>query len=1678
MKIGENKTERNRDILNDDRKMHMENEPRFASECDCDYASYPIIPQPMQQLVADGAVEHGLLMPHSSCLDMSASTLIRAAWALMASHLTNSKRVVFGTTIYGRRATVIGLEVSAPTVTAVAVHAQWQGNQTVSDYLQAVRQAAVQAPAKQTDVGRVECMFQTLLDVQSHDHHHIHGRGQRGCQEYALVLEIAVGRHQATAKARFDSRVVAPWAVRKLLEQLEFVLGQLVNADPERMLAEIEVLTPQDLDAIWGWNRTVPAPVERCVHDLIQDVVQTQPNAPAVCAWDGELTYGELDRLAVCVAARLVDLGVGPNVLVPLCFDKSMWTIVAKLGVLKAGGAFILLDPSLPEQRLRAIVGELRAGLLLSSASTRELGLRLVPEVVTLSSDLLLTDLASHDAVAASPDAVMYVIFTSGSTGTPKGVIITHSNFASALHHQLGSLGITSASRLFDFAAYSFDISISNAFRTLAAGGCLCIPNEQDRRNCLVQSIASLQANAVHFTPSVAQLLVLDDAAELQTIFLGGETVRVRDIKPWWDKVRLVHEYGPSECTPTSTINCNKSTPEEAARIGTGAGLVTWVVNAEDHNKLVPLGFVGELLLEGPLVGRGYLNDADKTASAFIEDTPWLLRGTASCPGRHGRLYKTGDLVRYNEDGSLTFVCRKDQQVKIRGQRVELGDIEHHVKQLIPEAEQVVAEVIKLQDEDGRPVLVAFIQMSRQADEVDNASVKLLHVAAVVKKRLTERLPSYMVPTVFFAMAKLPMTSSGKMNRTRLREIGQSILVDGVEQAHQSSRRAAHNAKNGTPMSETEHPVYALAEKVLAMLPPAHRRGLLPNGRDGIGTGIDFDNVPLSLCGLDSVNMMSLIHFIRRQFQVMIDMRLLMNGRTSIRSLGEHVMNLQVGALNGCTEAPTSVDLLTEISQYDSMIAAAQLEAPLSVETKSRDDLTILLTGANGFIGTQILRQLLNHNKVAAVIALVRGETEDGARKRTIDAAKKARWWAQDYEKKLHVWLGDLGSPRLGRNASDWSLLGHKIDAVIHNGATVHLGKSYAQLKAANVGSTADLLRLIAAKPSVKFVYVSTLRHRTSMSETEDDAARLLANSIGYNQTKFVAEALVRRAALRCAPGSNHLVALCPGFVIGTPNEGVANAGDHFWRLVAACIKVGAYNADEADGWVYVSDVMSTVKYIVEAALEPGALPKAVAHVSDGITWRHFWDLVRGIGYPIQARHAAEWLAAVRQDIELGGEAHPMWPLAHMLENRVTQQASHENGLTPKSLKVAVTKNIEYLASVGFLPLAVPGVLDATADNKASLSSGWHHQLCGNRLGDEIEHLAWSHSNEASNDLRSDTCTKPTLPMLEAIIKTSLGDNDMEEDPTTNSFQSYVAELLGHEASLLVASGTMGNQVALRTVLSAPPYSILADHRGHIITLEGGGASTVCGAMIKMVVPCNGHHLTLADVQRNCTLTETVYDCPTRVISLENTLEGTIMPLCDIRAISKWARAKEPPIHMHLDGARLWEAVAAGTCTLREIGECFDSIQLCLSKGIGAPIGSVVVGSSVFIQRAKWSRKLLGGSIRAAGLVAAPARVAIDTVFLGNMLKHAHDKARRASALWEQLGGKLRTPTETNMVWPDLEASGLAHDDFYPVAKKFGLKVWDLMSGRLVFHYQITDDTFARLCDFFHAVLEKKPGRI
>ncbi|KAI9037445.1 threonine aldolase GLY1 [Aspergillus affinis] len=346
----------------------------------------------------------------------------------------------------------------------------------------------------------------------------------------------------------------------------------------------------------------------------------------------------------------------------------------------------------------------------------------------------------------------------------------------------------------------------------------------------------------------------------------------------------------------------------------------------------------------------------------------------------------------------------------------------------------------------------------------------------------------------------------------------------------------------------------------------------------------------------------------------------------------------------------------------------------------------------------------------------------------------------------------------------------------------------------------------------------------------------------------------------------------------------------------------------------------------------------------------------------------------------------------------------------------------------------------------------------------------WHGAGAAEFDLRSDTMTKPTPSMLEAICQTTLLDDVFNEDPVTIDLQSYLAKRTNHEDALLVMSGTMGNQVAIRTHLVQPPYAVICDQRSHIVNYEAGGVSSLTGAMVQPIIPKNGTYLTLEDVQKYAVLDDDIHHCPTKLISLENTLDGMIMPLDEARRIVNWAHAND--IKVHLDGARLWEAVVSGAGSLPEYAGLFDSVSLCFSKGLGAPIGSIIVGSKQFIKKARWFRKSIGGGVRQAGVLAAAARVAVEETFgpdpngKEGKLRATHVNAKRVAEMWTSRGGKLSLPVETNMVWLDLESSGLGPNDLADIGKEKGLQ---LLGGRIVVHYQVSEEAISRLGQAFDA---------
>ncbi|KAI9361887.1 pyridoxal phosphate-dependent transferase [Pilaira anomala] len=319
-------------------------------------------------------------------------------------------------------------------------------------------------------------------------------------------------------------------------------------------------------------------------------------------------------------------------------------------------------------------------------------------------------------------------------------------------------------------------------------------------------------------------------------------------------------------------------------------------------------------------------------------------------------------------------------------------------------------------------------------------------------------------------------------------------------------------------------------------------------------------------------------------------------------------------------------------------------------------------------------------------------------------------------------------------------------------------------------------------------------------------------------------------------------------------------------------------------------------------------------------------------------------------------------------------------------------------------------------------------------------------------DFRSDTVTAPTDEMFDLMKSASRSDDVFQEDKSVNDLQDYMADITGHEAALFCASGTMTNQLALRTHLITPPHSVVCDSRAHVFLWEAGGLAVHSRASVSPVIAANGIHVTSNEIESNL-LGEDIYSAPTRVVSLENTLNGMIFPVEEMAKISNMARNRG--LAMHLDGARLWNASQETGVSLKEYGKLFDSMSLCLSKGVGAPIGSIVVGNAKFIDRVRYNRKLFGGGWRQAGFMAVAAQYGIDHIV--PTMKATHQLAKYLADQLVELGIDLQIPCHTSMVFIDTTRVGLQIErDLIPALAERNIKLGGAgHKARIVLHHQI-----------------------
>src|SRR5580692_11011500 len=580
-----------------------------------------------------------------------------------------------------------------------------------------------------------------------------------GISKFDLCLELDDQPSGLVGRFKYSTDLFEPATVARMAGHLTTLLEGIV-ANPGTAISSLPMLTEQERQQVCvTWNENSAAyPADLCLHQLFMRQAERTPAAVALVGGDQQLTYGELESRSNQLAAYLQKRGIGPETLVGLYFEPSCEMVVGILGVLKAGGVCVPLDPSYPAERLMHVLADTALGILLSQESLRSKLPASAAEVLCLDSEWAQVEQESSDPVRilATPQNLAYVIYTSGSTGKPKGVQITHGNLVHSTYARLLYYRAYSGGRFLLLSSFAFDSSLVGIFGSLCGGDTLVLtPGPlQSSLPGLAQLVSQHRISHLLCVPSLYSLL-LEQAkpgqlASLKVAIVAGETCPVELVERHYDtlpQVTLFNEYGPTEGSVWSTVyKCEPAMSREVVPIGRPVPNVK-IYLLDPHLNPLPIGARGELHIGGPGVVRGYLDRPAETAERFIPDPFSDIAGA--------RLYKTGDMARYLPDGNLELVGRLDHQVKIRGFRIELEEIETVISQY----PGIALAVVALREEvAAEPALIGYV-VPVVASEFDPEKLRGF---------LTEKLPSAMIPSVFVVLESLPLTPNGKINRQAL----------------------------------------------------------------------------------------------------------------------------------------------------------------------------------------------------------------------------------------------------------------------------------------------------------------------------------------------------------------------------------------------------------------------------------------------------------------------------------------------------------------------------------------------------------------------------------------------------------------------------------------------------------------------------------------------------------------------------------------------------------------------------------------------------------------------------------------------------------------------------------------------------------------------------------------------
>jgi amino acid adenylation domain-containing protein/thioester reductase-like protein len=955
----------------------------------------------------------------------------------------------------------------------------------------------------------------------------------------------------------------------------------------------------------------------RFVHERFADQAARRPDANAIVAGRSRVTYRELDESAGRLAHYLAAAGVGPETVTGVHLERGVDLITAILAIMKAGGGYLPLDPAFPVDRLTRSCAQVSPLAVITGtrAAWPGAGTRLLP------LDELAADLAQRPATSpgARPDQdnLCYVIHTSGSTGDPKAVAVSFGSMACVIGEMARAYQIGEEDRVGQVAAMAFDTFLEQVFTALTTGASLTLPPHGTMAPSeLLRGVERKRVTVLDLTPAYwHQVLALTHPADerlrsVRLMITGGEMADPADCHaalraaPW---ARLLNAYGLTETTITSAVFdvgawLPTAEPHAAVPVGRPSGHARIMVLDGELNP-VPAGTAGEIYIGGCGVARGYLGRPALTAETFLPDA-------GGVPG--SRMYRTGDLGRWRPDGHLEITGRADRQLKVSGFRVEPGEIES-VLAGHPEIGQVA--VVATGHGPGRTRLAAYYTL-RDPGQAPGAGS--------LRRYLRARLPGYMIPAAFVALDRMPLTSGGEPARAALEH--PSVPEPRRDRSERRTPTQAGLSHLWAELLNKEHvglddDFFALGgNSLLAAEMLAHARVMF---------GIRAENVgPLTRCLLRD---------------------------PTLRGFAGAARDARAGRL-----AADGDQARVDFAREAELRVPGRLEAdPRSGWPNWRQPLEILLTGSTGFLGTHLLRELLDATN-ARVWCLVRAGDAAHAMARIADAAARHGLPGLPAGRVIPL-PGDLAAPRLGLAPGEFRELTRSIDIIYHAGAIVNFIYPYEELRAANVAGTREVIRLAFLAGGIPVHYVSTTAvlaglgvmgvHQVTEDTPLAHADRL---RVGYVETKFVAEELLRNAGRAGLPVAIYR----PLDIVGSQRTGVWNTATEMCALVRFIADTGLAPAiDLPLDFVPADTCAAAIRHI--SSTDPGTgrtyhLASPERALLGSLTGR-----LRAYGFSVSEVPFGIWVGELLRY----AASHPSHPMTAFLPLFIDRD--RESGLTP-----------------------------------------------------------------------------------------------------------------------------------------------------------------------------------------------------------------------------------------------------------------------------------------------------------------------------------------------------------------------------------------------------------------------------